>query len=163
MNWPDGYSVLRSALKFNTTIYIYIYIFIVAQVCHKASQSMVIIGSGTGFGAMPLPGAVITNSLQWRHYGHDGVSNHQHHECLLNRLFRRRSKKSSKLRATGLCAGNSPVTCEFPAQMSRNAENASIWWRHHVANCTLSLYNTGIFNQEFENVGCKMPAKILPK
>ena len=24
-----------------------------------------------------------------------------------------------------------PVTGEFPAQMASNAENASIWWRHH--------------------------------
>ena len=46
-------------------------------------------------------------------------------------LFRRRSKKTSKLRATGLCAGNSPVTGEFPAQMASNAENVSIWCRHH--------------------------------
>ena len=29
-------------------------------------------------------------SLQWRHNGRDGVSNHQHIACLLNRLFRRR-------------------------------------------------------------------------
>ena len=29
--------------------------------------------------------------LMWRHKGHDGVSNHQPHDCLLNRLFRRRS------------------------------------------------------------------------
>ena len=50
---------------------------------------------------------------------------------LLNRLFRRRSKKTSKLRVTGLCAGNSTVTGEFPAQMASNAENVSIWWRHH--------------------------------
>ena len=71
------------------------------------------------------------SSLQWRHNGHDGVSNHQPHDCLLNLLFRRRSKKTSKLRVTGLCAGNSPVTGEFPAQRVSNAENASIRWRHH--------------------------------
>ena len=47
--------------------------------------------------------------LQWRHNGRDGVSNHQPHDCLLNRLFRRKSKKTSKLRVTGLCVGNSPV------------------------------------------------------
>ena len=46
-------------------------------------------------------------------------------------FFRRRSKKASKIRVTGLCAGNSPVTGEFPAQMASNAENVSIWWRHH--------------------------------
>ena len=44
---------------------------------------------------------------------------------------RRRSKNTSELRVTGLCVGNSPVTGEFPAQMASNAENISIWWRHH--------------------------------
>ena len=71
-------------------------------------------------------------SLRWRHNDHAGVSNHQPHGCLLNRLFRRKSKKTSKLRVTGLCAGNSPRTGEFPAQMASYAENVSIWWRHHV-------------------------------
>ena len=55
--------------------------------------------------------------LRWRHNGPDGVSNHQPHDCLLNRLFRRRSKKTPKLRVTGLCVGN--------------AENVSTSWRHH--------------------------------
>ena len=77
--------------------------------------------------------------LQWRHNGRDSVSNHQPHDCLLNRLFRRRSKKISKLRVTGLCAGNSPGTGEFPAQMASNAENVFIWWRHHAT----------------ETIGCK--------
>ena len=44
------------------------------------------------------------------------------------------SKKTSKLRVTGLCAGNSPVTGEFPAQMTSNAENVSIWWRHNMGS-----------------------------
>ena len=55
-------------------------------------------------------------TLHWRHNDHSGVSNHQPHGCLLNRLFRRRSKETSKL----------------PAQRASYAENASIWWRHHV-------------------------------
>ena len=70
-------------------------------------------------------------TLQWFYDVRDGVSNHQPHQCLLNRLFRRRSKKTSKLRVTGPCTGNSPVTGEFPAQMTGNAENVSISWRHH--------------------------------
>ena len=74
---------------------------------------------------------VIIMTLRWRHNGLDGISNHQPHHCLLSRLFGRRSKKTSKLRVTGLCAGNSPGTGEFPSQMASNAENASIWWRHH--------------------------------
>ena len=75
---------------------------------------------------------VSTSSLLWRHNGHDSVLNHQPHGCLLKRLFRRRSKKTSKLRVTGLRAGNLPVTDEFPAQMASNAENFSIWCRHHL-------------------------------
>ena len=70
-------------------------------------------------------------TLRWRHNGRNNVSNHQPHECLLNRLFRRRSTKTSKLRVTGLCAGNLPGTSEFSAQMASNVENVCIWWRHH--------------------------------
>ena len=40
---------------------------------------------------------------------------------------RHRSKKTSKLRVTDLCVGNSPVTGEFPAQKASNAENVSIY------------------------------------
>ena len=69
--------------------------------------------------------------LWWHHNGRDSVSNHQPHDCFPNRLFRRRSKKTSKLRVTGLCAGNSPGTGEFSVQMASNAENVSIWRRHH--------------------------------
>ena len=80
-----------------------------------------------------IPGfACRSFSLRWRHNGHDSVLNHQPHDCLLNRLVRRKSKKTSKLCVTGLCARNSPGTGEFPAQMASNAENVSIWWRHHV-------------------------------
>ena len=71
-------------------------------------------------------------SLQWCQYEHDDVSYHRRLLCLLNCRFRHRSKKTSKLRVTGLTAGNSPVTGEFPRQRASNAENVSIWWRHHV-------------------------------
>ena len=52
---------------------------------------------------------------------------------------RRRWKKTPKLRNTGLCAGNSPVTGEFPAQRSSKAENVFIWWRHHDKNANIRL------------------------
>ena len=94
--------------------------------------------------------------LQWRQNGRYSAWNHQPHDFLLNRLFRRRSKKTSKISATGLCAGNSPVTVEFPAQLASNAENASISWLHHGnekyneninANCrTLSHIPNTIYN-----------------
>ena len=95
-------------------------------------------------------------SLLWRHNEHDSVSNHQPHDCLLNRLFRRRLKKTSKLRVTGLCVGNSPgpvnsphkgpvkrkmfpfddvimcegnppVTCKLPSQSTNDVECVSMW------------------------------------
>ena len=56
----------------------------------------------------------------------DGLSNHRRLQCLHNRSFRRKSKKISKLRVIGLCAGNSSMTGEFPAQKASNAENVSI-------------------------------------
>ena len=82
---------------------------------------------------------IIDSPLQWRHNGCDGLSSHQPLYCLPQRLFRRRSKKTPKLRVTGLCAW--PVTGEFPAQMASNAENVSIWWRHHTySRCVGMIY-----------------------
>ena len=51
---------------------------------------------------------------QWRHDECDGVSNQRHLECLVDRLFRRRSKKTSQLRVTALCEGNPQVANGFP-------------------------------------------------
>ena len=45
-------------------------------------------------------------TLQWCHNERDGVSNQRRLDGLLNRLFRRKSKKTSKLRVTDLCEGN---------------------------------------------------------
>ena len=53
-------------------------------------------------------------TLHWRHNDHDGASNHQPHGSLLNRFFGRWSKKTSKLRVTGLCAGKSPWPVNSP-------------------------------------------------
>ena len=92
------------------------YIFMVINMLHKKMSS----GSYNEFW-----------TLKWRNNGRDGVSNHQLHDCLLSRLFRHRPKKTSKLHVTGLCEGNSLVTGEFPIQMASDAENVSIWWRHH--------------------------------
>ena len=110
-------------------------------------------------------------SLRCRHNGRDGVSNHQSHHCLLNRLFRRRSKKTSKLFVIGLCdrwpvnsphkwpvtrkcfhlmtsmllvtglwAGNSTGTSEFPAQLASNAEMfptlTSSWYFRIAWSCS---------------------------
>ena len=50
---------------------------------------------------------IVRDTLQWRYNESNGVWNHQPQDCLFNRSFRCRSKKTSKLRVTGLCAGNS--------------------------------------------------------
>ena len=76
-------------------------------------------------------------TLQWCHNECNGVPHHQPHDCLLNRLFRRISKKTSTFCVTHLCAAISPFTGEFPAQMASYAENVSIWWRHHDMKCKL--------------------------
>ena len=81
--------------------------------------------------------------LSWRYYysHRNGVimstmaSQITSHMIVYSTVYSRpRSKRISKLRVTGLCAGNSPVTGEFPAQRASNAEKVSIWWRHHAQN-----------------------------
>ena len=92
------------------------------------------------------------------HNGRDGVSNHQPHHCLLNRLFRRRSKKTPKLRVTDLCAGNSPVTGEFPActkgqlhgkcfhSMTSSCMNLIVDWQGIKQICSFHFCTTYKFN-----------------
>ena len=60
------------------------------------------------------PEQIDRKQLQWRHNERDDVSNHRRH-CLLKSLFMRRSKKISRLRVTGHCKGNPPVTGGFPS------------------------------------------------
>ena len=89
-----------------------------------------------------------TYSLRRRHTEHDGVSNHQPCHCLLNRLFRHRSKKTSNLRVTGLCAGNWPVTVNSPHKwpvtrkcfhlMTSSFRSAS--WQKHKHNQTRGVF-----------------------
>ena len=85
-----------------------------------------------GFPVLVMRLFVLNGSLLWRNNGRDCVSNHQLRDCIRSHSFRDRSKKTSKLRVTGLCAENSPMTGEFLAQMTSNAEKISIWWRRHV-------------------------------
>ena len=68
------------------------------------------------------------------------LTNPEYH--IMNRLFKRRSKKTSKLRVTGLCEENSPMTAGFPAQRVDNAEKVSIWWRHYDICWYSPCFNT---------------------
>ena len=84
------------------------------------------------------------NPLQRRHGERDGAWNHRRLDCWLNRLFRRRSKKTSKLRVTGLCGENSSVSW-----WQKWSKLASFHWR----NCTwIYLCNfTTIFQRWWVN------------
>ena len=69
-------------------------------------------------------------SLRRRHNERDGVSNHQPHDCLLNRFIQAQMKENIK------APRNWPLWGEFTAdrwipRTNSNAENVSIWWRHH--------------------------------
>ena len=103
--------------------------------------------------------------LQWRHNRHECISNHQLSDCLLNRLFRRRSKKISKLRDTGLCAGNSPVTGEFPAQIaSNNLKVDEIWIITAIHEVYVLWVKQNYSNVTWDtNPGCRYNWDIKPK
>ena len=79
--------------------------------------------------------------LQWRHNEHDSVSNHQPYDCLLNLWFRRRSRKTSKLRVTAFVRGihrwpvnsphKGPVTrkmLSFDGVIIKSHSSISGWW-----------------------------------
>ena len=69
-------------------------------------------------------------ALLWRHNGRDSVSNHQPHDCLLKRLFGRRSKITSKLRVTGLCGGihRGPVNSPHKWPVTRKMFPFDSYW-----------------------------------
>ena len=62
-------------------------------------------------------------ALQLRHNERESFANDWCLDCLPKRLFRRRSKKTSKLRVAGLCEGNPQVTGGFLSQRASNAED----------------------------------------
>ena len=113
----------------------------------KKMATLRITGAAWGWSNFPIP-------LRWRHNGRDGVPIHRRLDCLPKRLFGRRSKKTSKLRVTGLCEGNSPVTGEFPTQRASNTENASICWRHYDKWPVMGEVSTSwCFTQEVRTSG----------
>ena len=78
---------------------------------------------------------ICTLSLQWCQVERDGISNHQRLGCFLNCLFRRRSKKTSKLCVTGLCEGNFPMNYPHKGPVT--------WWHQWRHECmTLKICST---------------------
>ena len=135
--------------------------------------------------AISGPALVYKISLQWRHNEHNGFSNHQPHDC----LFKRRSKKTSRFRVTGLCEGNSPETGEFPTQRASNAENVSFddvimlsifrlttgtymagcvshqkWWMMHQRPLGISSSSLNTCNNAFNDNKCvslSVPVRLI--
>ena len=105
----------------------------------------------------------IHTALQWHHDEHDCVSNHQPCDCLLNRLFRHRWKKITKFRVTGLCAGNSSVTGEFPVKWPVTRKMFSFddvimqfqAWNNYI----VGLVQFGLFQWHF--IAFMLLAKVL--
>ena len=106
-------------------------------------------------------------SLHWRHNDHGGVSNHQHHGCLLHRVFGRRSKKTSKLHVTGLCVGNSPgpVNSSHKGPVTRKMfpfDDVIMYWFYVLnpeykmftilSRCEKQRHRYGCFNPENNSV-----------
>ena len=92
-------------------------------------------------------------ALQLRHNGLDGVSNHQPHYCVYSAVYSCADQRKHHSSAS-LAFGNSPGTGEFPAQMASNAENASIWWRHHGKLCFI-VVNCRWFWNQYPTVQCR--------
>ena len=65
---------------------------------------------------------VMACCIQWLHNERDGISNHWRFDCVLNCLFRCRSKRTSKLLITGLWERN---PSGFRSQRASNVENVS--------------------------------------
>ena len=95
-------------------------------------------------------------------------------DCLLNCLFRYRSKKILKLRITGLCEGNPPATGGFPSQRASDAENVTICWRQprwykciilgdidaiNSEDASLASYNYSLWPFNERKVPSSCPAK----
>ena len=91
---------------------------------------------------------VIKRSLQWQHNERNGASK------FLSRLFRRRSKKTSKLRVTGLCEGNLPATSGFPSQRVSNMEKCPF---DNVIMLKLIMRNSSLGNHS------KIALKCMPQ
>ena len=81
---------------------------IISMAFHRKNRNHIILSVIEIY--ITIAGNVARISLHWRHNDRDGVSNHRRLDCLLNGLFRRRAKNTSKLRLTRHCDRWIPLT-----------------------------------------------------
>ena len=86
-----------------------------------------------------VPSQVLTHgdtetceALQWRYNEPNGVSNHQSHDCLLNRYSGADQRKYQSLASLAFVRGIHRWWWIPVIKRASNAKNASIWWRLHV-------------------------------
>ena len=85
-------------------------------------------------------------------------------DCLLHRLFRRRSKKAWKLRVTGLCEGNSPLTNGSPHKGQVTRKMLPFDDDIMIISALCKIHIDSLFNIQkaaFENAICKMPSILF--
>ena len=90
-------------------------------------------------------GNISCTHYKWRHNVRNGVSNHQPCLCLRNCLFRLKSKKTPKLRVSGLLR-------EFTGDRASNAENVSFWWCHHVLALCDGVHRSPLQEKQWSEV-----------
>ena len=105
-------------------------------------------------------------ALQWHHNGRDGVSDHQPHDCLLNRLFRRRSKKTSKLRVNGLCG----VIHRWPVNSPHKGPVTRKWFHLMTSSWVMKISSkwrylrfnecSGKVSHSYKQCLCPSPTKL---
>ena len=124
---------------------------IIIAICyHKLTISYTVPGAIAAARIYDLPQQLsYTYIQQWNHYGdvtmgaiasqitnltiiYSTVFNQTHIKENNNYLRQHRYKIMGCFLTAQNHYRNSPRTGEFPAHMASNAENASIWWRHHV-------------------------------
>ena len=76
--------------------------------------SSTLINANTGSSSHTGSYRILPFALQWHHKGHDSISSYQPRDCLFIRLYRWKK-----------------TLWGIAAQMASNAENVSIWSRHH--------------------------------
>ena len=72
----------------------------------------------------------------------NSLSQRRHNEC--HGVSNQRHKEDIKAPRHWPLCGEFTGTGEFPAQRASNAENVSIWWRHHDAHLTYSYFAYGL-------------------
>ena len=137
ITWPPAYHIVAKILTEDQVCIIHL-------LCWKNVE--LLMSSNIYYSTLILRELYLTYgyfvlTLQWHHNDHDGVSNHQPHGCLPNRLFRRRSKKTPNLRVTVLFAGDRWIP-RTNGQLRGKCFHLMTWsWISRIVVCWSKYHN----------------------